>query len=213
MAKESAVMYRSFLEATRELDPEKRLQAIDAYFDYVMDGKEYEGSDPVIKALLIVIKPALDKASNRYDAACENGKKGGRPKTRTKPEQNQNETSSKPEQNLNVYVDVYEDVDVNEDVNVNDNDEKENKAKEKSVPLDASVIKAIKEKVVEEGDLSYLARDTWITPARIERGKTAIHVKSGNDMAAIHIRDRYGGYFANAIRSVIPDFEGNIVYE
>lgn len=212
MAKESAVMYKSFLEATRELDPDVRLQAIDAYFDYVFEGKEYEGNDPIIKALLIVIRPSLDKANNRYEAACENGKKGGRPKTRKKPEQNQNKTSSKPEPNL--YEDVYEDVneDVNDDEDVYEDDDVIPRVPAQTSPLPAHIIHDVKEKVIDEGDLSTLEEETWIRPAKIVKADPDIYVSMKQERAVIHIRDRYGGAFANAIRSVIPDFQGELIF-
>ena len=54
------------------------------------------------------------------NTSVENGKKGGRTKTKEKPNNNLNKTQQKPNQYLNDNVD--EDVDDNEDVNVNDND-------------------------------------------------------------------------------------------
>lgn len=126
MAKDSAVMYRSFFDAVKLLDPEARLQAYEAYFDYAFDGVKYSGIEPVISALLTIIKPSLDKARTRYETAVENGKKGGAPlgnqnaknnqkTTRKQPENNQKTTKKQPENNL--YVDVDVDDDVYEDIN------------------------------------------------------------------------------------------------
>ena len=84
MGKDSGVIYKSFVDAVRELDADIQLDAYNAYYAYLFDGEEYTGSNPVIKALLIMAKPYIDKANNRYDAAVENGKKGGAPKGNSK---------------------------------------------------------------------------------------------------------------------------------
>lgn len=208
MGKDSGLIYRSFVEATRLLDPETRLEAIDAYCNYLFEGEEYTGGNAIVKALLLMAIPTLDKAQSRYEAACENGKKGGRPR-KEKPEENQTETREKPEnnqsfknENLNdaVAVDdtdaVTDDVDVYEDI--------------QNAPAGARVLSddmsyKIKRAVVEEGNLTELAEGTWILPAQIAQIDKDIYVIGRPKQAAEHIRDRYGGFFANAIRAVIPD--------
>ena len=101
MAKDSGMIYKSFVDAVRKLDAETQMEAMFAYCDYLFDGIEYEGDNPVVDALLTVMKPSMDKANNRYDAAVENGKKGGAPKgnsnAKKQPEFNQNSTRKQPE--------------------------------------------------------------------------------------------------------------------
>ena len=103
MGKDSGVIYKSFVDAVRELDSDIQLDAYNAYYAYMFDGEEYTGSNPVIKALLIMAKPYIDKANNRYEAAVENGKKGGAPKgnsnAKKQPENNQKTTRKQPENN------------------------------------------------------------------------------------------------------------------
>ena len=96
MGKDSGVIYKSFVDAARKLDDQTRLEAMDAYFDYLFEDTEYEGGNPVVDALMTIMKPSIDKAGNRYEAACENGKKGGAPKgnsnAKKQPENNQKTT-------------------------------------------------------------------------------------------------------------------------
>ncbi len=126
---DSGIIYRGFIDAVHKLPKKKQLEAFNAYFDFLLNDKEYCGSDATIDALITMTIPSVEKARNRYIAACENGKKGGRPKnqnkTRMKPEQNQNETRIKPEANLNDNDNDNDNdnvnVNVNENENVNDN--------------------------------------------------------------------------------------------
>ena len=130
MGKDSGVIYKSFVDAVRVLDPETQLEAYNAYYAYLFDGEDYTGDNAMVKALMLMAKPSIDKAQNRYDAAVENGRKGGRPpkpeknqnETRTKPEQNQSKTRTKPEQNLTVAV--ADTVAVNDTVTVSSNEDK-----------------------------------------------------------------------------------------
>lgn len=124
--RESFVFYASFYEAIKELPAETQLELYTAICKYSLYGELPELS-PISKALFTAIKPNIDKAAARYVASVENGKKGGRPKTQTKPSENLekpsnnlDQTQTKPSENLNVYVDD----NVNVDVNVNDNVER-----------------------------------------------------------------------------------------
>ena len=110
--RDSFVFYRSFAEAIRELDPEDRVLLIDILIDYALDDKQPECSGAV-KGMFLLIKPQIDANNKRYD----NGRKGGRPKTKQKPNENQIETKADPNVNDNVNVNV----NVNDNVNDNDN--------------------------------------------------------------------------------------------
>lgn len=214
MGKDSGMIYKSFVSAVRKLDADTQMEAMFAYCDYLFDGIEYEGDNPVVDALLTVMKPSIEKAQNRYEAACENGKKGGRPKTRTKPEQNQNKTradnSGYEGQNLTDAVAVA-DTDAEDDTEDVDVDENIPCAPAGASPLPYTLSQQVKQKVVKEGDLTDLANETWIEPANLKQIGKDIYVTTKHFRAAMHIRDRYGGYFENAIRSVIPD-TGAILY-
>ncbi len=126
MERNSFVFYGSFKEAVTELDPMQRLEFYEAVMEYGLTGEE-PNMKGVVKALFLMAKPQLDKNQERY----ENGKKGGRPKTEPKPNNNQTETNLKPNDNQtitktekakpNVNVNVNENVNENVNVNANDN--------------------------------------------------------------------------------------------
>lgn len=109
--RESFVFYASFYEAIKELPDNTQLELYTAICKYSLYGELPELS-PISKALFTAIKPNIDKAAARYVASVENGKKGGRPKTQHKPNENPekpsdnlNQTQHKPNENLNVYLD------------------------------------------------------------------------------------------------------------
>lgn len=111
---DSMVFYRSFYEGIRRLPEKSRAKLYDAVFAYGLDGEEME-LDEIESAMFQLIKPQID-ANNRRK---ENGMKGGRPKTETKPKHNLDETKPKPR--LNLDVTKHEpNVNVNANVNVND---------------------------------------------------------------------------------------------
>ena len=125
--RDSMVMYRSFVEAVRDLPAEQFKDAMLAILDYGLDGTEKEDTTGVSKIVLTMAKPMIDKNNQRY----HNGRKGGRPKTKQdtvekteKPMVSNSETygydnenDSKP--NVNEYVN--DNVNDNAYVNVNDN--------------------------------------------------------------------------------------------
>ena len=115
MNRESAIIYRSFIEAIRLLPDEYRAEAYDALFAYALDGEEYAGDNSIIKAVLLLVAPQIDANNKRYENGCkgaEYGKLGGRPK-----KENPEETPKKPQENPKETP--------NDNVNDNDND-KEN---------------------------------------------------------------------------------------
>lgn len=102
--RESFVFYRSFREAIKDIPVEEQLKAYNTILDYAFDGKEPTETG-ISSAVFKLVKPQIDANNKRY----ENGKKGGRPKTKTKPNNNQNITELIPNVNVNV----------NDNVNVN----------------------------------------------------------------------------------------------
>ena len=103
--RESFVFYKSFYESIKELDPQEQVKVYNAIFEYEFNENKIE-LNGITKSIFTLILPQLEANNKRY----ENGKKGGRPKTKLKPKQNQTKTKTKPNDN------------VNDNVNVNDND-------------------------------------------------------------------------------------------
>lgn len=118
--KDSFVFYKSYYDAIKKIPEEYQLEIYNAILSYSLENIEPTNLSPIAEAMFILIKPNIDSSQKRYEASVENGKKGGRPKTKEKPNNNLNKTQQKPNQYLNDNVD--EDVDDNEDVNVNVND-------------------------------------------------------------------------------------------
>lgn len=109
--RESFIFYRSFFDAIKELESEKKAEIYDAIFSYSFEEKE-----PILKgisaSIFTLIKPQLDANRKRFENGCKEKKKS---KTKAKPKQ----TKSKTEANKNVNVNV----------NENENEELESKSK------------------------------------------------------------------------------------
>ena len=117
--RESFIFYKSFYESIKELDLQTQSEIYNAIMEFIFNENETKLSG-VAKSIFTLIKPQLEANNKRY----ENGKKGGRPKTKIKPKQNQNKTKTKPNVNEN------ENVNVNVNDNVNVFKERKNKKKE-----------------------------------------------------------------------------------
>lgn len=76
MKRESVVFYKDFFEAIRQQEPEKRLQAYEAIFEYAFYGEETEIEDPTVNTIFTLVKPQIDENNERYLNGC----KGGRPR-------------------------------------------------------------------------------------------------------------------------------------
>lgn len=75
--KNSFVMYRSFVEALKDLPPEDFKAAMIAISEYALDGKECSATG-VARMMFLMAKPIIDNNTQRY----QNGLKGGRPKVK-----------------------------------------------------------------------------------------------------------------------------------
>ena len=131
MKRESFVFYESWMDAIQAIPTEElRNEAISAIIMYGLGRtteEDWKSLNPFVQAILMLIKPMLDKNQNKW----ENAKKGGRPKksegqeseeknqneTKTKPNENQNETKTEKignqAHNNNVNVNVNDNVNVN----------------------------------------------------------------------------------------------------
>lgn len=102
--RDSIILYRSLMEATKQLDLETRAKVYDAVMDYAFDGVEPSESG-VVQAMFLMMKPIIDANNQRF----QNGCKGGRPKnqteTKTKPNENQTITKAEPNKDKDKDVD------------------------------------------------------------------------------------------------------------
>ena len=138
--KQACVLFRTIVEAAKEMNKEEALELLLTYADYALgDTEDIETDNKYIKLILKQLVPALSAAEKRYEAACKNGpkgkeygKKGGRPrKGETKEQAYERRNPSKtPEQSpvetpVNNYqetpvkpLDVEEEVEVDAEVEV-----------------------------------------------------------------------------------------------
>lgn len=144
--RDSFIFYRSFWESVMDLSVDENASIEERYkttkeqldvflflCDYAFNGNEPPRGG-IASALFRQMKPQIDANNVRY----ENGKKGGRPKTKTEPNNNRDITEGKPNNNQdvtkrkpksnqgetehepNVNVNDNDNVNVNEKVNVKD---------------------------------------------------------------------------------------------
>lgn len=100
----SFVFYESFQKTLDELPDDKALTFYRAICLYGLYGTvpDFTGLE---KAVWVQIQYSLDVAKTRYNNCVENGKKGGRPKSKNQPaeaeniEENQEKTNEKPRRN------------------------------------------------------------------------------------------------------------------
>jgi len=99
MDRNSFIFYRSFFDATKPLNEKQKAELFNSICEYALNQNE-TSLDPIVKAMFSLIKPQLEANHNRF----VNGKKGGRPKIKQKPNQNQTKTKPKPNKNVNDNV-------------------------------------------------------------------------------------------------------------
>ena len=97
MANNGFVFLASYWEAIKELPDEDQLSAYRALCQYGLYGEEPAEMTPIAKAIFTLTKPNIDTCNNRYKAAVENGKKGGRPRKQPKKNQSENQTENQTE--------------------------------------------------------------------------------------------------------------------
>ena len=91
---DGVVFLPSFHDAIKDLPDEERLGAYDAVIRYGLYGEVVEMT-PHIKSLFVLMKPIIDSSQNRYRAAKENGRKGGRPPKNQTDNQTDNQDREK----------------------------------------------------------------------------------------------------------------------
>ena len=97
--RDSVVFYRSFADAIKTLQEEEQLAALWGVIEYGLDEKIPDGNG-VATAIYLMAKPQIDANNKRY----QNGAKGGRPRTKQEPNDNQTITKQEPKENVNVNV-------------------------------------------------------------------------------------------------------------
>ena len=119
MTRDSMVFYRSFAEGIADLDEKDQLEAFWNIVRYALDGIEPESAGPA-RGVFRMARPQIDANNVRY----QNGTKGGRPRTKAEPNNNQTKTKAEPNNNLAKTKPK-----PNENVNDNENVLKENTLK------------------------------------------------------------------------------------
>lgn len=116
--RESMIIYRSFYDAIKELEPLHQAEVWKAIFEYGLNNTQIELKG-LPATIFTLIKPQLEANIRKY----ENGQKGGRPKkqkeTKTKPNNNLTESKTKANVNDNVNNNVNENVNLNDTANDN----------------------------------------------------------------------------------------------
>jgi hypothetical protein len=118
--RESFVFYSSFYEAIKELPEATQLELYNALCEYSFNDNLPELS-PVAKAIFTVMKPNIDRATARYLASVENGRKGGAPKGNSNARKQPKNNLKQPKNNLNDNVNDNDNDNVDDNVNVDVN--------------------------------------------------------------------------------------------
>ena len=109
MKEVGVVILPSFYEAIKVLPDEERLEVYDAIARYGLYREEPELS-PVAKSFFVLMRPVIDAGQNRYRAAQENGKKGGRPRKNQSENQTRNQRG-----NQDIDTDIEKDLEKDTD--------------------------------------------------------------------------------------------------
>ncbi|WP_417873890.1 DUF6291 domain-containing protein [Xanthomarina gelatinilytica] len=146
MERDSAVFYRSFYEASKDLPGEVQTDIYRAMFEYAFYKNEID-LEGTAKAIFTLIKPQLDANIRKY----ENGKNGGRPsknenQEETKPKAKNNQEETKPKGNENVSASANASLNYNSNADVDGYAEKVTIAAARDLFLkNEEVVSAIKE--------------------------------------------------------------------
>ena len=130
----STVFYEQWYQIIKDLPTREKEKAFKYIFEYAFYGIEPEKDKTTSMSYVVfgMAKPNIDSAQKRYDAATENGQKGGRPKKVTeeivekivelrKNGMTQKEVASELSLSLKTIQRVEKDKSQNHNYNVNDN--------------------------------------------------------------------------------------------
>ena len=162
--RDSFVFYRSFFHAIKNLPAEEFKACVVGIAEYALD-EILPTTNGIERTVFELVKPQIDANNKRY----ENGTKGGRPKTESKPSGNQEKP--KVNQNKSSSNQVATKCEPNVNDNVNDNKKKDSKeSKEKAPrfipPTKQEVIEYCQEKGYTEVDverfIDYYTSNGWM---------------------------------------------------
>ena len=111
------IFYASFLEAVKELPSEVREETILTILEYGISGIELEPSNPITKAIFMLVKPQIDANYKRYENGKKGGESGGRPpkitqdKPKTTPKEKEEVKENLEERKENFRLSLVEYVD------------------------------------------------------------------------------------------------------
>lgn len=133
-ARPSTVFYEQWYKIIKDLPPKEREKTYKYIFEYAFYGIEPDKDKTTSMSYVVfsMAKPNIDSAQKRYDAASENGHKGGRPKKVTEEVREkivklrkngltQKEVAIELGLSLKTIQRVEKDISQNHNVNVNDN--------------------------------------------------------------------------------------------
>ena len=133
-ARQSTVFYEQWYKIIKDFPPKEKEKAFKYIFEYAFYGIEPEKDKTTSMSYVVfgMAKPNIDSAQRRYDAAMENGQKGGRPKKVTeevlekivelrKNGLTQKEVALELGLSLKTIQRVEKDISQNHNENVNDN--------------------------------------------------------------------------------------------
>jgi len=115
--KDSFIFYRSFYECLKGLPDDSRLRLYDNICEMALNENDIDGLKGFEVNIFTLIRPQILANNQRY----ENGKKGGRPKKKTKGSNNKKTIgyeNEKPNVNENVNENENENNNVNENKNI-----------------------------------------------------------------------------------------------
>lgn len=109
--RDSAIFYRSFYEAIKELPTEKQAEVYTAVFEYALNFKTVELTG-ISKMVFTLIKPQIDANIKRFRNGSKAKGKRIRSESEAKPKQNAGE--SEANNNVNNNANVYDNINNNE---------------------------------------------------------------------------------------------------
>lgn len=118
MAKRGVVILPSFYEAIRDLPDSDRLTMYDCIVLYGLYGETVD-LPPHLKGFFTLIKPFIDSSKKRFEAATQNGKKGGAPLGNHNRKKKQPEINQKNNHTFNHDIDTDIDTDIEKDSDIN----------------------------------------------------------------------------------------------
>lgn len=166
--RDSFVFYRSFYEAIKDLPRDVQGEVYTAIMEYGLNGITTEDLKPIARSIFTLIKPLIDRNNAKY----ENGKKGGRPKSESKPNNNLTITKPKPNDNVNDNVNDNKEILSNESINKNSRFEKFNEWLKEKCPSVAKMESKLTEKEFDKLLEKYSAKEITAGINNMDNSKT-----------------------------------------